>query len=45
MHAWYHEKAIKQVEVSKYCSGIHIHDSFVVIEKQIVHPPVHSRVS
>ncbi|WP_457767528.1 class I SAM-dependent methyltransferase [Cyanobium sp. ULC082] len=44
MHYWYHTKKLKQAAVSKDCSGIHIHDSIVVLEKNKLFKPVHSRV-
>lgn len=43
MHHWYHTKGLKQAVISKDCSGIHIHDSIVVLEKNKVHEPVHSK--
>ena len=45
IHHWYHPKRIKQPNISKDCSGIHIHDSIVVLEKNKVHSPVHSHIS
>ena len=44
MHHWYHGKKLKQAAVSKDCSGIHIHDSILVLEKKKVFKPVHSRM-
>ena len=44
MHHWYHRKKIKKTAVSKNCSGIHIHDSILVLEKNKLFKPVHSRV-
>ncbi len=43
MHHWYHAKGLKQGVISKDCSGIHIHDSIVVLEKSKVYEPVHSQ--
>jgi hypothetical protein len=43
MHHWYHAKGLKQAVISKDCSGIHIHDSIVVLEKGKVYEPVHSQ--
>ena len=43
IHHWYHAKELKQAVISKDCSGIHIHDSIVVLEKNKVYKPVHSR--
>ena len=44
MHHWYHRKKSKQAAISKDCSGMHIHDSMLVLEKNKVFKPVHSRV-
>lgn len=44
MHHWYHSKGISQFDIGNKCSGIHIHDSFVAIEKEKVYKPVHSRI-
>ncbi len=44
MHHWYHSKGLKQAVISKDCSGIHIHDSIVVLEKSRVYEPVHSQI-
>jgi hypothetical protein len=44
MHHWYHKKPIRNPLISKSCTGIHIHDSLVVLEKAQVFPPVHSAV-
>ena len=44
MHHWYHAKGFKHSSISKDCSGIHIHDSIVVLEKNKVHKPVHSTI-
>jgi len=44
MHHWYHKNNVKQPAISKDCSGIHVHDSIVVLEKNKVFAPVHSRV-
>jgi hypothetical protein len=43
LHHWYHKSGMKQSEISQSCSGIHIHDSLVVLEKDTVYQPVHSR--
>ena len=43
MHRWYHGKGLNFPGISESCSGIHIHDSIVVLEKGPVFPPVHSR--
>ena len=42
MHRWYHDEGVKQPAISQDCSGIHIHDSIVVLEKNRVYEPVHS---
>lgn len=43
IHRWYHDGA-PSVAWSGAVSGIHVHDSIVVLEKEPVHPPVHSTV-
>lgn len=43
LHRWYHKSGTKQADVSRSCSGIHIHDSLVVLEKNKTFPPVHSQ--
>jgi hypothetical protein len=43
LHHWYHGHGVKQPDVSQSCSGIHIHDSLVVLEKNRVYQPVHSQ--
>lgn len=44
MHHWYHAKKITQRSISKDCTGIHIHDSILVLEKNKVFEPVHSEM-
>lgn len=44
MHTWYHPAGNKYGETSKFVTGIHIHDSVVVIDKATVHAPAHSQV-
>ncbi|MEL7093208.1 MAG: class I SAM-dependent methyltransferase [Pseudomonadota bacterium] len=44
MHRWYHKKPLRFPDFGKEISGIHIHDSVVVIEKDPVHAPQHSWV-
>jgi len=44
MHSWYHKKGIRKMGIGDDCSGVHIHDSIVVLEKGNVFPPVHSKV-
>jgi hypothetical protein len=43
IHHWYHRNGMKQSDISRSCSGIHIHDSLVVLEKNKVYQPVHSQ--
>jgi len=42
MHHWYHKRDLKLPLIATDCSGIHIHDSIVVFEKNKVFKPVHS---
>lgn len=42
MHHWYHFRRPVYGSIASQCVGIHVHDSFVVLEKGAVHPPVHS---
>ncbi|MCA0870196.1 class I SAM-dependent methyltransferase [Seohaeicola saemankumensis] len=44
MHQWYHNKGLRHEAYGGHVSGLHIHDSIAVIDKQPVHRPVHSRV-
>lgn len=44
MHRWYHKKSMRHPDLGGQVSGLHIHDSIAVIDKQPVHRPVHSRV-
>ena len=44
MHHWYHGVDLKEKLISDSCSGIHIHDSIVVLEKNKIYRPVHSTV-
>lgn len=44
MHRWYHKKGLRHPELGNVVSGLHIHDSIAVIEKEPVYRPVHSRV-
>ena len=43
MHHWYHAKSVEFPAISKECAAIHIHDSIVVLEKNKVFAPVHSK--
>jgi hypothetical protein len=44
MHHWYHGHELIHPAVSAHCSGVHVHDSIVVLEKDRVFRPVHSRI-
>jgi hypothetical protein len=44
MHHWYHDSGFVRQEIGSALSGIHIHDSIVVLEKGSSCPPVHSQV-
>ena len=44
MHRWYHFKAIKTPGVGDAVVAVHVHDSFVVLEKGRQYRPEHSRV-
>ncbi len=44
MHRWYHSMPPHVPELDRIVSGVHVHDSMVVFEKNRVHPPVHSIV-
>jgi SAM-dependent methyltransferase len=44
MHHWYHKKGMQHPELGGQFSGLHIHDSIAVIDKQPVYKPAHSRV-
>lgn len=45
MHHWYLQNPLNHASISKFCSGIHIHDSIVVLEKGNQFRPTHSRIS
>lgn len=45
MHDWYHKMGLIEPSISQQCSGIHIHDSIVVLEKNINYASVHSKIS
>lgn len=45
MHRWYHDAGERFGGLGAECSGIHIHDSVVVFDKDRPYPPTHSRVS
>lgn len=42
MHHWYHDHGQKIAAAAGHVTGLHIHDSFVVIEKNRVSRPLHS---
>ena len=44
MHHWYHDRDHNYPSVMDMISGVHIHDSIVVFEKDNVFKPVHSKV-
>lgn len=45
MHHWYHPRGSKHAIVSDHCSGVHVHDSIVVLDKGSVFQPVNSRIA
>jgi hypothetical protein len=44
MHHWYHRGEPQRPELANWVAGVHAHDSILVIDKQKVHRPRHSRV-
>lgn len=44
MHHWYHGEGPGHPERASWISGIHVHDSIVVLDKNKVYPPVHSMI-
>jgi SAM-dependent methyltransferase len=44
MHHWYHGEAPHDAERAKWVTGVHVHDSMLLIEKQPVHRPRNSIV-
>ncbi|MEX0284818.1 MAG: class I SAM-dependent methyltransferase [Paracoccaceae bacterium] len=44
IHHWYHPKKVRHPGLRDKISGLHVHDSIAVIEKQPVHRPCHSWV-
>ena len=44
MHHWYHRGPAGNAARAATISGLHVHDSIVVIDKSAVYPPTHSRV-
>lgn len=45
MHRWYHSFGERLGGLGTECSGIHIHDSICVFDKNRAYPPTHSWVS
>ena len=44
MHHWYHRSAPNDPLRAAHTTGVHVHDSVVVIDKGRVFPPTHSKV-
>ena len=44
MHQWYHRAPVTHPELAMLVSGLHLHDSIVVLDKAQVYPPTHSQV-
>jgi hypothetical protein len=44
MHHWYHNDGVENPELAGFITGIHVHDSMVVIDKAPVYEPTYSRV-
>ena len=44
MHHWYHGKDPQQPDRAKWVTGVHVHDSMLLVEKQRVHRPRNSVV-
>jgi hypothetical protein len=44
MHHWYHDAGIVRPDLAGLISGIHVHDSLVVLDKAQVFAPTHSVV-
>jgi hypothetical protein len=44
MHHWYHRAPVHDFARAAMVTGVHIHDSIVVIDKGKVYPPTHSKV-
>ncbi|WP_434621572.1 class I SAM-dependent methyltransferase [Tabrizicola sp. M-4] len=45
MHRWYHTHGERRPDLGPDCSGIHIHDSVAVFDKDRPFAPTHSRVA
>ena len=44
MHRWYHKRKMVHAGISDLCSGVHVHDSIVVLDKGSTYKPVHSQI-
>ncbi len=44
MHVWYHENGVAHEVTASSVTGLHVHDSIVVLDKAQVYRPVHSFV-
>jgi 23S rRNA U2552 (ribose-2'-O)-methylase RlmE/FtsJ len=44
MHHWYHGRPPHDADRAAAVSGMHIHDSIVVLDKRQVHTPTHSKI-
>lgn len=44
IHSWYHPYGKRSVLANDVPKSIHIHDSIVILEKEINYPPTHSQV-
>lgn len=44
MHSWYHQKGAAHPATAPFVTGIHVHDSIVVLERSEVQRPAASRV-
>jgi hypothetical protein len=44
MHRWYHSKKVQHRILAPWVTGIHVHNSIVVLDKAAVVRPTHSRV-
>lgn len=45
MHVWCHDKGISHSATAGQITGIHVHDSMLVLDKNIAHRPVRSKVN
>lgn len=44
MHRWYHRGPLANPQFQGQIGGIHVHDSILVLDKQLAEPPTHSHV-